>query len=210
MPTFQAPIGTPSDSDPFEVYRRVLEPEDPSTGGGSASAIAGAMAAALIAMVAHLSMNNSSKETEANLRMIFGEAQKLKGDLIGGGLEDSKAFTAVQAAYRMPKTTEEEKAERMEEIQRAMLMATHVPLANAERCLQLLNLAQQLYPIAKPATASDIHCAKLLAQAGFHGCIANVEINLPHIRDAANSGELAKRAKELEIIVKTYEKDPTM
>lgn len=180
-----------------EAFLRVLDPTDSSTGGGTASAVAGAMAAALVAMVARLSIGKDGLETEAFYRELGAEAQVLSDELLDGGREDSEAFAAVRAAYRLAKHTDEERTVRRQAIQRAMIEATRVPVANMERCWRVLELAMQLRGRSNPNAASDLQCALHLARAGLLGCADNVEINLPAIRDQAVAGELAERAGSL-------------
>lgn len=180
-----------------ETFLRVLDPADNSTGGGAASAIAGAMAAALVAMVAHLSIGKERMEAEVFYRELATEAETLLVKLFNGGREDVQAFGAVREAYSLPKHTDEQRAERRQAIEQAMLQAARVPLANGERCQRVLELCEQLHGRSNPNAASDLKCAIYLARAGLLGCVANVEINLPFIKDEALSTELAVRAREL-------------
>lgn len=199
----------PMDADAVETFNRILDTTDTSTGGGAASALVGAMGAALIGMVANLSGNRASNGAEDTCLMVAKNAERLKEALLLGGREDSQAFHTVSNAYRMPKGSDMEKQERSEQIQLAMLHATRVPLANAKLCLQVLELADLLSPFVKPAVVSDFLCAKYFAHAGFQGCIANVEINLPQIRDAVVSKELSEEAGKIKSQMKKYEKDPS-
>jgi len=183
-----------------EAFLRVLDPTDNSTGGGTASAVAGAMAAALVAMVARLSIGKDGLETEAFYRGLSAEAEALSAELFDGGHDDSEAFMAVRAAYRLPKDTDEEVPARRVEIQRATLQATHVPLANMERCWRVLELAMQLRGHSNPNAASDLECAIHLGRAGLLGCADNVEINLPAIDDQELATGLAERARSLKAL----------
>ncbi len=180
-----------------EAFLRVLDPTDSSTGGGTASAVAGAMAAALVVMVARLSIGKDGLHTEAFYRELGAEAQVLSDELLHGGREDSEAFAAVCAAYRLAKHTDEERTVRRQAIQRATIEAARVPVANMERCWRVLELAMQLRGRSNPNAASDLECALHLARAGLLGCADNVEINLPAIRDQLVAGELAERAGSL-------------
>ena len=183
-----------------EAFLRLLDPADNSTGGGTASAVAGAMAAALVAMVARLSIGKEGLEAKSFYRELSAEAEALSGELLDGGREDSDAFMAVLSAYRLAKDTDEEKSARREAIQRAVLQAARVPLANMERCWRVLELAMQLQGRSNPNAASDLECALHLARAGLLGCADNVEINLPAIKDLQAAGELAERARSLKAL----------
>jgi formiminotetrahydrofolate cyclodeaminase len=184
----------------IEAFLRVLDPVDNSTGGGTASALAGAMAAALVAMVARLSIGKEGLEAEAFYRELGAEAQVLSDELLNGGREDSRAFMAVRAAYRLPKQTDDQKIARRQAIQRAMIQATRVPLANMERCWRVLELGLQLRGRSNPNAASDLECALHLARAGLLGCADNVKINLPGIKDQQVAAELAERARSLKAL----------
>ena len=183
-----------------EAFLRLLDPADNSTGGGTASSVAGAMAAALVAMVARLSIGKEGLEAKSFYRELSAEAEALSGELLDGGREDSDAFMAVLSAYKLAKDTDEEKSARREAIQRAVLQAAHVPLANMERCWRVLELAMQLRGRSNPNAASDLECALHLARAGLLGCADNVEINLPAIKDLQAAGELAERARSLKAL----------
>lgn len=181
------------------AFLRVLDPDDPSTGGGTASAIAGGMAAALAAMVARLSIGPAAAEPEAFYREIAQAAAGLSQALLAGGDEDARSFEGVMAAYRLPKGTDEEKRARSAAIQAALAHATHVPLRNAERCAEVLALAARLAGRSNPRAASDLQCAGYLARAGLQGCLANVEINLAGIKDPAVAAEIRRRAEILQL-----------
>jgi len=184
-------------TDNLDAFLRVLDPADNSTGGGAASALAGAMAAALAAMVARLSLGRPGLEPEAFYRDIAAQGQDLATGLMAGGQEDCLAFDAVRAAYGLPRQTEEQKAARREAIDKALLQASLVPLKNAEQCGRVLELARQLEGRSNPRAGSDLECAFFLARAGLQGCLANVKINLPGLRDQAQAEEIKKRAAEL-------------
>ena len=183
--------------DNVAAFLRVLDPRDNSTGGGTASAVAGAMAAALAAMVARLSLGREGMEPESWYRDVAEEGETLCRELFRRGREDSQAFDLVMAAFRMPKSTEEEKAARTQAIAKAMLQATEVPMGNAEKCLRVLELCGGLKGRSNPNAASDLESAQHLARAGLLGCLANVAINLPGVKDAARRGEIETRAEEL-------------
>ncbi len=184
-------------NDNTAAFLKVLDPNDNSTGGGTASAVAGAMAAALVAMVARLSIGKKNMEKEIYYEDISAEAEKLSIELFSGGREDSEAFEAVSTAYRLPKESDPQKIVRKDAIQRAMIKAAHVPLANAGKCRRIIELFSNLQGRSNPNTASDLECAGHLARAGLSGCIANVEINLPYIDDQGLVEKLKIQAETL-------------
>jgi formiminotetrahydrofolate cyclodeaminase len=184
-------------SDRPSAFERVLDPADNSTGGGSASAIAGAMAAALVGMVARLSVGRDAGLPDDAYGDIAAQAAALSGALLTGAEVDAGAFDAVVAGYRMPRGTDEEKSARSRAIQAALAHATRVPLENAEMCAAVLALARQLEGRSNPSAASDLISASHLARAGLAGCLANVEINLPSLKDPAVAAALRARAGAL-------------
>jgi len=137
-------------------------------------------------MVARLSPGKAAVQEDATFyRELAAEAEALSVELMRGGSEDALGFDAVQAAYRLPRQDDAQKAERQRAIRQAWLDATQVPVADAGRCARVLELCARLQGRANPKAASDLECAGHLARAGLLGCVATAEINLPHIHDEA-------------------------
>jgi formiminotetrahydrofolate cyclodeaminase len=156
---------------------RIAGPE-PTPGGGSAAALAGAMAAALVEMVCGMPKTRSGRPEE---RARLDAAKKTAG---GAGArlrqlvdEDAAAYDAVVAAYRQPKATEAEKARRTAQVALAMKRATEVPLATAEACLVVLEAAREAADHGNPNALSDARTGAALAWAGLTGALENVRIN---------------------------------
>ena len=181
----------------IEAFLRVMDASDNTTGGGTASAIAGAMAAGLAGMVARLSIGKKNMAPASHYEEVAGRSEKLVKALFEGGRKDSEAFSVVSAAYRLSKETDEEKAERSRAIQEAMIHATEVPLRNARACHEVLNLCRSLRNCFNKNAASDLACAEHLAHAGLLGCIANVRINLPAIKDNAVTEDIENQLQVL-------------
>jgi len=185
------------DTNNIDAFLKVLDPRDNSTGGGTASAVAGAMAGGLVAMVARLSAGKPGMESNSFYANIDGAASRLSMELFDGGRQDSEAFGSVGSAYRMPKETEADKEKRSAAIQASWEQAAQIPILNAQRCAEVLELAQRLSGCSNLNAASDLECAVHLARAGLLGCVANVEINLSSIKDQDLASELAELAYEL-------------
>jgi methenyltetrahydrofolate cyclohydrolase len=181
----------------IKTILRILDPADNSTGGGSASAVAGAMAAALAAMVGRLSIGKPGMEPEDYYRPIITEAEELSGRLLQGARRDSESFDAVMAAYRMPKASDPEQEARQKAISEAILQATEIPLANAEDCRRVVELCHQLWDRSNPNARSDLECAFHLACAGLKGCLDNVAINLPNIKEPNQVQRILSHAEHL-------------
>lgn len=176
----------------IDALLKVLDPTDNATGGGTASAAAGAMAAGLVAMVARLSVGKEGMQPDAFYAPVIAEAERLTEELFAGCREDSDAFGAVRAAFKLPKDTDEQAATRRQAIQVAWVAAACVPLTNARGCKRVADLADSLEGKSRADAASDLLCAAELARAGLAGCVANVRINLPSIKDQAVVDELTR------------------
>lgn len=187
------------------AFLKVIDDEDDQTGGGTAAAVAGAMAAGLAGMVARLSVGREGMEPEAYYREIDAEAQVLTGSLLRGGREDSEAFGAVMRAFTLPKCTDGEKAARSAAIQDGMVGAARVPLENAQRCASVLGLVQRLRDRSNANAASDLEVAGALARTALEGCLANVAINLESIKDENTVESLEARAAKLRASIEQLE-----
>jgi len=181
------------------AFLKVLDPEDDSTGGGAASAVAGAMAAGLAGMVARVSKGKPDMEADAFYEEIDERAQHLTRELLTGAVDDSMAFEAVMEGFRMPKDTDEQKAARSAAIQDGLGRATDVPLANAERCTEVLKLVQRLAPKHNLNAASDLDVGRRLALAALEGCVDNVEINLGSLKREAACEAFTRRLAALRV-----------
>jgi formiminotetrahydrofolate cyclodeaminase len=179
------------------AFLKVVDAEDDQTGGGTAAAVAGAMAAGLAGMVARLSVGRDGMEPDPYYHEIDAEAQVLTGALLRGGREDSEAFGAVMRAFTLPKCTDAEVAARSAAIQEGMVGAAKVPLQNAERCASVIDLVSRLRGRSNRNAASDLEVAGALARTALVGCLANVAINVESIKDENTALALTNRADEL-------------
>lgn len=153
-------------------------------GGGSASALAAAMGAAMVSMACNLTIGREKfKEVEAELQAVLAQAEHLRRELTAAVDEDTAAYDAVSAAYKLPKSTDAEVVARTAAIQAALRGATDVPLKVARAAATLLPLTEIAQRKANPNVASDARVAEMLARAGRDGAIANVEINLGSLHD---------------------------
>jgi formiminotetrahydrofolate cyclodeaminase len=158
---------------------------DPTPGGGSAAALAGAIGASLLLMVAHMPKTRTSPEAdrgalERAAALLTPAAAELRA-LID---RDTAAYDAVVAAYRLPKGTDGEKAARKGAIQAAMREAIEAPLGVMRACRTALAQLPLVEAHGNPNAASDVQVGRALLSAGLAGARANVEINLPSITDA--------------------------
>jgi formiminotetrahydrofolate cyclodeaminase len=163
----------------------VAEPSA-TPGGGSVSAFAAALAAALGQMVAGLSRKKKSQAMHVDKLSEQLEALRRESeDLTAAIDEDAASYDAVMAAFKLPQGDAGEIATRGEAIQSSSKGAAEVPLRVAERAVALFERLGQLETIAAASMKSDLKVARLMAEAGARGAMANVEINLDGIKDAA-------------------------
>ena len=156
----------------------------PIPGGGSASAIAGALAAALVHMVVELSIGRQAHAThEPALREIGLAASGWQSELLDLASRDAAAYAAVVAARRMPRETDLDRQARATQLAAATRAATRVPLRIAEVASEVADLAARVAPIGNPNAASDAGVAARLAAAAVHGAALNVRINLPGLAE---------------------------
>lgn len=102
-----------------EIVDLILDDENYTVGGGSASAIMGAMACGLIGMVINLSPGKDYGLSDETYTALAEELRELKAKLLRGSVEDHEAYLLIRDAYRLPKSTDEEKAERKKAIEQA-------------------------------------------------------------------------------------------
>ena len=155
-------------------------------GGGSVSAFAGALAASLGQMVAGLSRKKKSQASFVDeLSAALDELRRTADELTQAVDRDAAAFDAVMAAFKLQQGDAQETRQREEAIQTATKGAAEVPLQVAERSVAVFERLGQLEAIAAASMRSDLQVARLMAGAGARGALANVEINLDGITDAA-------------------------
>jgi formiminotetrahydrofolate cyclodeaminase len=165
-------------------FTEVLASEAPTPGGGCASALAGALAAALVAMVARATAGSKKFADRAEqMNQIAVEADRLRGELLALVDEDARAFDQVMAAFRMPKETPEQQGARSQAIQRAYKAAVEPPLQVCGRALRALELALEVAEHGNPSAASDAGVSALMAAMALEGAALNVQINLGSIKD---------------------------
>lgn len=172
---------------------RIASPE-PTPGGGSVSAVAGAMGTALVQMVAGLPRTRHDNDEErAVLATLATPLADLRARLLALADEDTAAFDGLMAAFRLPKSTDDEKAARREAIQAATREATTVPLQTAVAAARVLDLAGTVAALGNPSASSDLLVAAGMLRAAAEGGAANVRINLEGIKDDTFRADAAAR-----------------
>jgi methenyltetrahydrofolate cyclohydrolase len=166
-----------------------LASADPVPGGGSASAVAGALAASLLAMVARLSADRPKYEQfrSTNDRALE-VAEVSRAKLLHLADDDARAYGAFMDARHLPKDSAEEESARSTAMQGAARLATEAPLEVARECARLMEAIESMAGRSNLNAASDLEVAARLCAAAARGAGANVMINLPTIRDARYTG----------------------
>lgn len=161
-----------------------LGSSSPAPGGGSAAALAGAVGASLIQMVANLTIGKEKfKQNEERMREILADARSLADTLADLMDRDTAAFDRVMEAYRLPKTTPEEKEGRKAAIQNALKEACSVPLEVMRLGARALPHAREAASLGNPNALSDAGVSGLMLRAAVEGAWYNVLINVQGIED---------------------------
>lgn len=177
---------------PVHEFLERLGSSDPVPGGGSAAALAAAMGAALVGMVAELTIGRPAyAEHEVTVRHLRFDALDRRTELLALAQEDATAYDAVVLARHMPKDSEAERVARTTALQQAMQEAARIPLRAAVVASEVLDLAERIAPIGNRNAVSDAGVAVQLAAAGLRGALLNVRINLPYL---ANDDPLLQSA----------------
>lgn len=170
----------------------------PVPGGGSAAAIAGSLAAALVSMVSALSEGRPTYEEHAALHAQAGPAGRALADrMLALADEDARAYAGYGMALKMPRDTEDERAARSVAIRAAARDASLVPFRTVEACHEILALAESLASRSNRNAASDLDVSSLLSVAAARAAAANVYVNLPSIGDDAFAADLRSRTESL-------------
>ena len=177
-----------------------LSSESPAPGGGSVSALAASLGAALAAMVAVLSHTKKGFESkQAELDRIAVRGQELKDALLAAVDADTAAFDRLLEAFRIPK----DHPSRDAAIADATIGAAEVPLGVLEKCPEVIELCREIARIGLQASLSDAGVGAQVARAGAAGAYQNVCINLASVTDVRKTDLLARadaawvRAREL-------------
>jgi formiminotetrahydrofolate cyclodeaminase len=184
---------------PFADLLAAFRSPEPTPGGGSASALSGAVGASLLAMVAGLpkprAQNPDDEKRLATARARCASISDRLAELMD---RDSEAYEAVVAAFRLPKGSDEEKRARSSHIQQALRSATDAPLEVMRACVEAIRAAADVAALGNGNASSDVQVGLELLIAGLRGARLNVAINLGSIKDQSYVDEATTQAAQLE------------
>jgi len=158
--------------------------KEPAPGGGAVSALVGAVGAALLSMVANLTVGKEKyRQQEPLMLELLEKAELLQCDLISLIEQDAGAFNSVARVFDMPKTSDDEKENRKKAMEKALKHATEVPFTIMGKALEALHLHERALGNANPSVASDNGVGVLCLKTALMGAWLNVKINLANISD---------------------------
>lgn len=172
--------------------------DSPAPGGGSVSALAGALGVSLGGMVANLS---AAKRGWDERIPVFSDvavrAQDIKDRLLYLVDEDTSAFNKVMEAIRMPKGSEQERSQRKAALEQANQYAAEVPARVMETAFEAYDLLHDMARNGNPASITDVGVGAMCIHACIRGAALNVRINLGGIEDAGVKERLRVKAEDL-------------
>lgn len=191
-----------------QEFTELTASEAPAPGGGSASALVGALGAALAAMVANLSAHKRGWDDRWEEFSNWADrAKRHWARLLELVDEDTRAFTAIMSAFGLPKGSATEQAARKEAVETATRHAIEVPLAVMEESLASMEVAEAMGRTGMEASISDAGVAAACARAATTGAHLNVRINAKNLTDRAKAEEYLRRAAAIEAQVTAREKE---
>ena len=175
-----------------------LSSSTPIPGGGGASAAVGAFASALGLMVTNLTVGKKKyADVEEEILEIREKLEQKKQDLVRMVDEDAEAFEPLAKAYRMPKETEEEQAEKEKVMEAALKNAAEAPLCIMKTIVDTMEMIRVLGEKGGRLAVSDAGVAILFAQAALEGASLNIFINTKMMKDQEEAERLNYRADQL-------------
>ncbi|MCD8368974.1 MAG: cyclodeaminase/cyclohydrolase family protein [Clostridiales bacterium] len=175
-----------------------LASKAPTPGGGGASALGGALAAALGQMVANLTVGKKRyADVEGEMQESLAALAALQADFLKLADRDAEVFAPLAAAYGLPTGTDEEKAEKTRVLEENLLAASLVPLKMMEKAVAALHILEGVEAKGSRMAVSDAGVAAQFARAALTGAVMNVYINTKSMKDRERAEELNARSEAL-------------
>ena len=181
-----------------EELAAVTASNAPAPGGGSISALAGALAAGLASMVASLSQGKKYEAVRPRMEELVKDLEPLRIQLLKAMQDDTEAFNLYMQALTMPKTTEQEQLARKAAMQEGLKAAAQTPLAVAQAIVPVFDFLEELIRTGNPNAVTDALVGTMMARSGILGALFNVKVNLASIQDADFVQALEGKIRALE------------
>jgi formiminotetrahydrofolate cyclodeaminase len=179
---------------PVTNFLDELASSAPAPGGGSVAALSGALGAALVSMVCNLTLGKKGYEdVQGDIQDLLAKSEALRHELADLLEDDVAAYTGYSQAAKMPRETDEQKAERAEAMQAALKTATDVPLRIADAAVKVMDLCMPAAEKGNKWAVSDAGVAVLMAEGALRSAALNVLINLGSLKDKEFAAD--RRAK---------------
>jgi glutamate formiminotransferase/formiminotetrahydrofolate cyclodeaminase len=186
------------DQQGISAFVEALGSNAPTPGGGAASALVGALAAALAEMVARFTVGRASyRAVEPQAQDIVRRAEQARLALLELVAEDERAFERVSAAYKLPKATDDERHQRDEAIQESLHAAMQPPMRAVHLAREVVALAHDIAQIGNATVLSDAACAATLGEAAARSAALNVLANAALMRDSAAATQALDEARAI-------------
>lgn len=178
-------------------FAAITASDAPAPGGGSVSALCGALAASLAEMVANLTSGREKyAQVQPQVEEVLQQYPAIRARLLDAIDRDSKAFDLYMAALAMPKTTDAEKAARKQAMQEGLKAAALVPMETAETALTVFPALRLAVEQGNANAITDGMVGTMLARTAVLGAVFNVRVNLSSIQDSDFTDQLARRADQ--------------
>lgn len=165
----------------------------PTPGGGSVSALVGALASSMSEMAGNFTVGKKKfADVESEVSRLLSDLKRRRQKLLALMDADVEAYGEVDKAFSMPRETEEQKADRATALQMAMTEAMKVPLNVMRQCAEVADASVRLSEIANPNLITDVGVSAILAEAACAAARLNVEINLKYLK----ADELVEQTRE--------------
>lgn len=175
-----------------------LASKAPVPGGGGASALGGALAAALGQMVGNLTTGKKRyADVEEEIQQSLFALNILQMELMALADKDAEVFAPLAAAYGLPKDTEQQRAEKERILEENLLAATLVPMQMMEKTSAVLDVLELLAEKGSRMAISDVGVAVQFARAALNGAVMNVYINTKSMKNREKAGELNVKAGKM-------------
>ncbi|GFR36106.1 cyclodeaminase/cyclohydrolase family protein [Thermobrachium celere] len=198
----------------IENFLTDLASSSPAPGGGAVAALSGALAASLSSMVINLTVNKKkfmeySDDIKEKFNQYLGKCEELRREFLEYIDKDIEAFNLVMQAYKMPKDTDEQKAERNKAIQNALIEAYKVPYSVAESAYNMFEIVDFIAEYGNQNAITDAGVAAIQILAAIEAAVLNVRINLGGINDVDLVSDVDMNCKRL-LIEAGYKKEEVL